>query len=289
MSKSAQNQVKTATQQQQQQNDTIATNIDNQINSVQGTAASTAASILPGVTSGYSDIAATGGYDPSVLGNIQSTYNNLATTGGITSDQIASMQDTASQAARSTYQTGAAEAEREQAATGGYGVSGSILGSLARNGSEAGAQASESVEGSIAGLQQQGQIAGAAGLVNEQNSLNQTQQNLASNKLTATSGLANIYGMNEQQVTATVSQILQNYQQTGQLDNQDLSILTNLANQPGVFSQIVSTIGSLGGAAAGIMNAVGSSGGSSTPGGGGTVWGSTTGGGTIWDEGDDDA
>jgi len=282
MSKSAQNQVKTATQQQQQQNDTIATNIDNQINSVQGTAASTAASILPGVTSGYSDIAATGGYDPSVLGSINSTYGNLATTGGITPDQIASMQDTASQAAQSTYQTGAAEAEREQAATGGYGVSGSILGNLARKGSEAGAQAAESVEGSIAGLQQQGQIAGAAGL-------SSTQQNIASNKLAATSGLTNIYGMNEQQVTATVSQILQNYQQTGQLNNQDLSILTNLANQPGVFDKIVSTIGSLGGAASGIMNALPTSGSSSTPGGGGTVWGSTTGGGTIWSAGDDDA
>ena len=113
---------------------------------------------------------------------------------------------------------------------------------------------------------------------------------MAGNKLAATGGLTNVYGMNEQQVTATVNQIIQNYQMTGQLDNQDLSILTNLANQPGVFDKIVSTIGTLGGAGAGIINAIGGlSGGNSTPGGGGTIWGSTTGGGTVCGEDDDDA
>ena len=98
-------------------------------------------------------------------------------------------------------------------------------------------------------MQQQGQIAGAAGL-------STVQQNMAGNKLAATGGLTNVYGMNEQQVTATVNQIIQNYQMTGQLDNQDLSILTNLANQPGVFDKIVSTIGTLGGAGAGVIAAI---------------------------------
>ena len=51
------------------------------------------------------------------------------------------------------------------------------------------------------------QVAGATGLSN-------VQQNIAGNRLQATTGLTNIYGMNETQVNTTVGQILQNYQQT---------------------------------------------------------------------------
>ncbi len=246
MSKSQQTAVTNQANQQVAQNNANEGAVNSQMQGVLGTAQDTASSLLPSVTGGYSDIASTGGYDPTVLGNINATNTNLATTGGISPDQVASMEDKASQAAQSTYQTGQAAAERAQAATGGYGVSGSITGNLARQGSEAAAQAAQNVSGSIAQIQQQGEIAGAQGL-------QQTQQAQTGNKLTALAGNTNIYGMNENQVSTTVSQILQNYQQTGQMNAQDMAILTNLANQPGVFDKIVGTIGTLGGAAGGII------------------------------------
>lgn len=249
MSKSDQNAAKNQANQQTTQNNTNETAANGQLQSILGTASSTAASVLPSVVSGYSDIASSGGYDPSVLGTANATFGNLANNGGISGADATAIEDKAASAARSTYSTGADAAQRAQAATGGYGVSGSIGASLARKGSDAAAAAVTGADASIAGLKQSGEVAGATGLVN-------TQQNIASNKLQATSGLTNVYGLNENQVNSTVGQILQNYQQTGQLNNQDLSILTNLANQPGVFDKIVGTIGTLGGAAAGIISGV---------------------------------
>lgn len=249
MSKSDQQAVKQQAQGQMAQNNANETSTNTQLQGVLGTAQSNAASLLPGVVSGYSDIQSGGGYDPSILGNINSTYGDLASTGGISPGQETAIKNEASQAARSTYQTASDQAQRQMAATGGYGVSGSITGSLARQGSEAASTAANAATAQLAPIEQQGKIAGAAGLSN-------TQQNLASNKLAATQGLTNVYGMNETQVNATVGQILQNYQQTGQLNNQDMSILTNLAEQPGVFDKIVSTIGTLGGAATGVMSAL---------------------------------
>lgn len=189
-----------------------------QLESILGTAQGTAASILPSITGTYSDIAATGGGDL-----------------GPTADEETAIRNTASEAARSTYTTGADAAARTARATGGYGLSGAVAEDLARQGSEAAATAATGAEASIAGLKQQAR---------EQN---------VQNRLTAAGGISNIYGMNENQVNQTVQSILQNYQATGTLNNQDLAILTNLANQPGVFDKIVSTIGTLGGTAAGIL------------------------------------
>jgi hypothetical protein len=250
MSKSDQNQAKTQAQGQITTNNQNQAAASGQLNSVLGTAQNNASSLFPGITQSYADISGTGGYDPSILGTINQTNTNLATTGGISDADANSMRNRASEAARSTYATGQDAATRSSAATGGYGsTGGAIQSDLARKGSQAAATATEDTNASITGLRQSGMVAGASGL-------NQTQQNLTGNKLAATAGATNVYGMNESQVNTTISQILQNYQQTGQLNNQDMSILTNLANQPGVFDKIVSTIGTLGGAAAGVISAV---------------------------------
>ena len=246
MSKSQQSQTYTAAQQQQQQNNANETSASGTLGGVLGTSQSTAASTLPGITAGYSDIAGTGG---GVNPTADSTYTNLATTGGISPASIQAMKDEASQAAQSTYATGSAAASRTAASTGGYGNTGAVQANLARTGSQAASTAATNELASITGLQQAGEEAGAGGLATE-------QQNVTGNKLAALGGSTNIYGMNESQISSTVSQILQNYQQTGSLNNQDLAVLTNLADQPGVFSQIVSTIGTLGGAAGGIISAL---------------------------------
>jgi hypothetical protein len=250
MSKSDQNTVKNQANSQVSTNNANQAAAGSQLNSILGTAQGNAGSLFPSVTAGYSDISATGGYDPSILGTINNTYGNLATTGGISAADQTSMQNRAAGAARSTYSTGADLASRQAAATGGYGAAGgAVQEDLARKGSQAAATAVEDTNASITGLRQQGMIAGASGL-------QQTQQAQVGNKLQGLAGNTNIYGMNENQISVTVDQILKNYQQTGQLNNQDLSILTNLANQPGVFDKIVGTIGTLGGAAGGILGAL---------------------------------
>lgn len=220
-----------------------------ELQDILGTSKTTAASVLPGAVSGYSDISTTGGYDPSIMGSITSGYQNLIDTGGISPADVTAMQDRASEAAKSSYDIAAANTKRIAAATGGYGSTAALESNLARTGSQAAEQAVVDTNATIAGLKQSGTIAGLTGQT-------QLQQNIAGNKLAATGGLANIYGMSEAEVNHTVDSILQNYQQTGQLNNQDLSILTNLANQPGVFDKIVGTIGTLGGAAAGVIGAV---------------------------------
>ena len=230
-------------------NNTNEANANSLLGTTLGNASSNASSLLPSITGGYSDIASTGGYDPTALNTLNTTETNLATNGGLDPDAVSAMKSEASNAASSAYTGAQADAQRKNATTGGYGYSGDIASSLARQGSNASAQAAENESGVIAGLQQQGEIAGT-------NAMNTTQQNLAGNKLAAVGGETNVYGMNQQQVTSTLSQILQNYQQTGQLNNQDLAIMSNLANQPGVFSQIINTIGTLGGAAAGIIGSL---------------------------------
>jgi hypothetical protein len=244
MSKSDQSAAKKQANQQVASNQANQQSADVTLRNILGTAQGTAASALPSITGTYSDIANTGGADAS-----SPYFTNLATTGGISSDEETAIRNTAGATARSTYQTGADAAARTAAATGGYGLSGAVATDLARQGSQAAATAETAADASIVGLRQGGQIAGAQGL--QAGSQNQTQ-----NRLSAAGGLTNVYGMNQNQIASTVDAILRNYQQTGTLNNQDLSILTNLANQPGVFDKIVGTIGTLGGAAAGVIKAV---------------------------------
>lgn len=249
MSKSDKGQVKDQTNQQISQTNKNAGDTSGQLNSILGTATSNASSIMPAAVSNYSDIASTGGFDPSVLGRVNNTYSNLATTGGFSPEQTSSMYSRAAEGAKSTYDTAKATAQRTAAATGGYGdTSAAVQSDLARKGSEAADRAITGTTATLAPIQQSGMIAGAQGLAS-------TQNQMAGNRLQATGGLTNIYGMNENQVNATVDSIIKNYQVQGSLNAQDLDILSKLATQPGVFDKIVSTIRTLGGAAAGVISA----------------------------------
>lgn len=250
MSKSDQKQAKQTAQSSMATNNANAAATNATLQPILSGAQDKANSLFPGITSSFSDISQTGGFDPSVTGQINQTYGDLATTGGISEADATAMRNRASEAARSTYDVGREAAARSSAATGGYGATGgAIQENLARRGSQAAATAAVDSDASIVGARQTGKIAGASGL-------ERTQQDISGNKLAATTGLSNVYGMDLNQANKTVDQILQNYQQTGQLNNQDLTILTNLANQPGIFDKIVGTIGTLGGAAAGIIGAV---------------------------------
>lgn len=257
MSKSDQKAAKQQAQSQITQNNANTAAVNETLQDVLGTAKSTASSVLPTITSGYSDIAAGKGYDPSILGAAKDTFTGLATTGGISAADATAMRNRAGEAATSAYSTGSDAARRAITSTGGYGTSGAILGNLARKGSQAAAQATEDTNASIAGLRQGGMIAGGQGLVSTAAGADAATRT----QLAGLGGLTNVYGLNESQVNATVDAILQNYKTNGELNNQDLTILTNLANQPGVFDKIVGTIGTLGGAAAGVMTGIGALGG----------------------------
>jgi hypothetical protein len=251
MGKADQNQAKQAARAQTDSNNAQGGAIGGQLNSILGTAQSTAGSLQPQVTNHYEDIFSSGGYNPAILGDIRDNYRNFASTGGISDVDATAIRNRAADTASSTYKVAADQAQRTASATGGYGdVSAAVSADLARKGSQAASTAVTGADASIVGMRQAGKEFGVAGL-------GQTEQNIASNKLAATAGLTNVYGLNEAQVSATVDSIIKNYQTTGTLNNQDLTILTNLANQPGVFDKIVGTIGTLGGAAAGVMSGVG--------------------------------
>lgn len=250
MSKADQNQAKDQARRQIGQNQQNQDTANTTLTGVLNTAQNNAKNILPGVISGYRDIANTGGGTNPIATD---AYSKLATTGGVSPEDALSIKSEASDAARSAYSTSQDQARRTAAATGGYGDTSAVQNLLARQGSEAASRASTNANAEIARMKQPGMIAGAQGLQSQ-------QQNQTSNRLAALSGESNIYGMNESQVNTTVDQILRNYQQTGQLNNQDLAILTNLANQPGVFDKIVSAVGTLGGAAAGVLGAIKSKG-----------------------------
>ena len=228
--------------------------ISGQLNDVLGESRSNASAMLPGITSGYSDIQSSGGYDPSVLGDVRSTYTNLARTGGIDENAATAMRNRAQRSAQGVYEDVGRTAQRAASATGGYGYSGAIAGDLARKGSEAAERASTSSNADIAKLRQTGMEAGAAGL-------SDTENKLAGNRLTALQGQSNVYGLNLNEVNNTVDGIIKNFQANGQITAQEQQILANLANQPGIFDKIMSTIGTLGGAAAGVMGGVGALGG----------------------------
>lgn len=249
MSKSDQNQAKTTAKNSIDQNNQTSSAIGGQLNDVLSGAKGTASSILPGVVSNYADIMGSGGFDPSILGQINKNYTDLSTTGGISDSDKSAMYGRAANAARGSYDIAEAQAKRTAAATGGYGdTSAAVVGDLARKGSQAAERSVTDTTAAIAPTIQQGKIAGTQGLSN-------TQNQVAGNRLQATGGLTNIYGLNESQVNQTVDAIIRNFQTNGTLSAQEQQILSGLATQPGVFDKIVGTIGTLGGAAAGVIGA----------------------------------
>jgi hypothetical protein len=248
MSKSDQNAQRAAITQDISQTQKKSGDISGQLNEILGGARETNDYTLPHITGNYEDILSSGGYNPSIGGNITNTYTNFMNTGGISDSDAVAMRNRAQRAAQGTYEDAGKIAERQQAATGGYGASGAILGDLARKGSQAAERASTDTNADIAKLVQTGKLAGASGLSDMQN-------REAQNRLAAAGGLSNIYGLNINEVNNTVDNIVRNFQVTGQLTNADRQILADLANQPGVYDKIINTIATLGGTGAGVIKA----------------------------------
>lgn len=208
-----------------------------------------AGSLFPGVSGGYSDIASSGGYDSNVLAALNTGYGDMALTGGFSPEQVSSMQNKAGRVAESSYRTGKDELQRNIAATGGYGFGDAAINKLARQGSEAASRSSNDVTAQIAGLQSQNKLAGLGGL-------GATQQGMVNNKLSALGGNSQLYNTNVAAAQNTLSDIIKNFQVTGQISVEDLKVLEAIGAQAGAGMNTLNTVTSLAGSAAGIMGAL---------------------------------
>lgn len=206
--------------------------------------------LFPGVASGYSTIAGTGGYSPEALNTLNSGYQDFINTGGIAPSDEAAMINKAGQVGRSAYRTGSDQLSRQIAATGGYGFTAANVNQLARGESEAASNATNNAEAALVGMKQSGKLSGLSGV-------GQTQQNLVGNQLNALNGSSQLYSTNVQAAQNTMQQILQNFATTGQLSNEDIKILSGIASEPGWGTNTINAIGTIGGAAAGVMSGLG--------------------------------
>jgi hypothetical protein len=219
--------------------------LDTQLQGLLGPSTSTAGGLLTPTVSGYTDISTSGGYDPSILGTVSSGYADLAGSGGITPAGEAAITDAAADAARSTYDLAASDAQRKRSVTGGYGYNPAIEEALARAGSNAASQASQSASAQIVPLRQAGQIAGLSGLSG-------VGQNLATNKLSALGGLGSLYGTQQSVSQSLIADILSNLQGTAGINAGLLGTQSSLATQPGFGSNLVTGLGAVGGLASGV-------------------------------------
>lgn len=200
--------------------------------------------MYPGITAGYGDIAGvTGGYDPTTLNTINTAYTGLA-QGGYTPGDIGALKREATAGVSGAIGGLTDTARRLSAATGSSGSG--ALSRMARTAGETSARAVTGVNADIA-RQKAANIATGAG------GLSSVQQAITGQRLGALGGASNIYGMNMQQMSDSVRNIIQNYQATGNMSNQDLQILQEISKRPGIFDNIMRGLGVVAGGASAIM------------------------------------
>lgn len=238
-----------------------------------------------------------GAIDPTQAGVVRGGYRNLIDTGGISDETAGAMQRKAAGTTAGIYSTLGSKLTKSQA-TSGFGGAGGETAQLARQASQAGAEATTDVNARVGQLRQQGTIAGLGGLsqfelgsaeaqrsalrgVSEGRiastgqearlaeseaqgriSASRASQELATGaaeqRIRAAGGMAELYRQDQQYVTSLVDQILKSQATTGQLTTQQAQIMEELSRQPGLFDTILKTIGTVGGAAAGVMGGLGS-------------------------------
>jgi hypothetical protein len=144
----------------------------------------------------------------SSLPSIESGLQNFSATGGITPGMTSSIDDQAAQAAQGAYSTASDTANRQLAATGGYGDVGAIDANLARTGSAAGANAVNSANSQLVPL-------------------------TTSNELSGLTGQAGLYTTNAQQQQSIINSILQLFSTSVGGINSALGTQAGLSVAPG--------------------------------------------------------
>jgi hypothetical protein len=236
-----------------------------------------------------------GGMDPTQLANVQSGYNNLISTGGISDQTEQAMERQAQSGVQANYATAGQNLNRESAAQGisaggetaemarqmgqqeANAVTGvqSQVGQLRQQGTEAGltglggltaqgAQLQQNLMGSVAanreaGVNQEAGLAAnqAQNALNSTNELGNIDTSAATQALQSSQGLTSLYASQPGYLTSLVGQIMQQQQTTGTIDNESSQILAELSKNPGLFQNIMSGLGAVGGLASGIGGMVG--------------------------------
>jgi len=237
-----------------------------------------------------------GGLDPTQVGKVRGGYDELIRTGGLSDNAADAMRRQAAGTTQSIYSTLGSKLARTQGISGTGGAGGETA-QMARQAATAGATATTGANAEIGRLRQSGIVSGVGGLgqfetgvgaanrgalsdiaagrragVSEQIGLesgvargtlqaSQANQDLASGAATqriqAAGGLNNLYQSEPGYVTSIVKSIMQQQQIGGQLSGDQVRIMTELAQMPGLFDNIMKGISTVGGAAAGVMTGVG--------------------------------
>ncbi len=141
-------------------------------------------------------------------GNLMSRFNEFADTGGYSPEDIQNMRARAVSPTRAIYANAERNLGRQRSLQGGYSPGyGTLMGRIAREGSQALSDASTNTEAALAEMKQRGKLAGTQGLLSGYN---------------ATPGAAGVYGnmFNQQQGNLLQGQGLQNQLSLGTMQNQ---------------------------------------------------------------------
>lgn len=238
---------------------------------------------LANLRTSLAGMAPSGGYDPAQLAQTLSGYGTMADTGGFSAMDRQNYLNQATSGSTSLASNLAAAAQRSAAASGGS--AGSSLADIQRT---AGSQAADATTGALTGLNQQinaNKLAGLGGLAGTEQSLAAARQGISGQQASLESGVAggsraiaglqsglesgvaggvqaanqgisNLFNTATGQVTALGQQVLQGLGLQYGTEAQGSQILQELSKNPGLFQTIVGDIGTIGGAAAGVMKGI---------------------------------
>jgi len=212
-----------------------------------------------------------GGLDPTALAKLSGQYQDLISSGGISDATQAAMQRQATSGVGSIYGILSQQQERNKAVTGGEGGGGETA-EMARQLSQQESNAITGVNAEVGQLRQQGTEAGLAGA-----------SNLASSQAAAQNAAANIFGSTLGGVAGgsqygasllsglggtTVSGALGSAAGLGNLyatglgaEQGFLGNAAGVANKPanpGLFGQILGSVGPIAGGVGGLLKGIGS-------------------------------
>jgi len=187
----------------------------------------------------FQNLQDTGGYDPTQLSKITGGFGNFADTGGFDDASKAAYLNQATSGVTGTYDVLAQQAQRNRAATGGYGAGGDIS-QLARQSSEAQAQATNNAMVGLNTQINQNKLAGLGGLQT-------TEASVAGGKEAGAAGMAGLFNTATNQLTQEGQQLLQAMGLQFGTQAEAIQFLQQLSKNPGVFGNIMQGLGTVAG------------------------------------------
>lgn len=167
----------------------------------------------------------------------QTAATSLAQTGGFSPQQETTYLNRATQGVAGTYDVLGQQAKNQEAATGGLGTGGQIS-QMARQGTQAQAQATEGAQADLTQQENANKVSGIqglTGLANNENSLYNTQTG---------------------QITAQGAQVLQSLGLAYSTEAEGAQILANLAGAPSTLQSNIAQVQSLAGPVSGALSGI---------------------------------